>query len=345
MTIATLSDHVVVERLKKLAKAERTCLARFLAYLGEAAERRLYASEGYANLFSLCREGLGLTEAEASNRCAVAGHARRFPRILTLIEEGKISLTVARRLGPVMTDELLEWAIGKTVEEVDQKVAGLKYVTPAKAAPTRPKPLMLVETPDESAPPPVQMPKVRPDKTRFVTEEVLEYRFAASADFNKALKRAREIARTKGVKGSLEDFMRHVIEFYLDKKDPERQLSRTSREKKPAAKPARPHMPVAVKREVTKRLGYQCSHIHKDGRRCSARAGLHLDHIIPIAKGGAYTDPSNLRWLCPAHNRLAAEIEFGRSFIQQKITAPRPRARPVPRLQRAGELEGAAPQG
>jgi hypothetical protein len=45
MTIAKLSNLVVVERLKKLAKAERTCLARFLAYLGEAAERRLYASE------------------------------------------------------------------------------------------------------------------------------------------------------------------------------------------------------------------------------------------------------------------------------------------------------------
>jgi 5-methylcytosine-specific restriction endonuclease McrA len=239
-----------------------------------------------------------------------------------------------------MTDDLLEWAIGKTVEEVDQKVAGLKYVTPKKVTQTAPKPLMLVETPEEAAPPPAQMPKVRPDKTRFVTEEVLEYRFAASADFNKALKRAREIARTKGVTGSLEDFMRHVIEFYLDKKDPERQLSPQPREKKPAAKAARPHIPVAVKREVTKRLGYQCCHIHNDGRRCSARAGLHLDHIIPIAKGGAYRDPTNLRWLCPAHNRLAAEIAFGRSFIHQKITAPRPKARHVP--QRSGGAGRAA---
>jgi 5-methylcytosine-specific restriction endonuclease McrA len=282
---------------------------------------------------------------------------------LALIEEGKISLTAARRLGPVMTDELIEWAIGKTVEEVDQKVAGIKCaaapIAKVEQVPSMPALALLLAEPVET--PHREAPKIRPDKTRFVTDEVLEYRFAASADFNKALKRARDLASKKGVGGSLEDFMRHVIEFYLEKKDPERQLSREPKERAPktrAPKPSkprsRPHISVAVKRAVTKRAGYQCAHVHKDGRRCAARSGLHLDHITPIAKGGAYCDPTNLRWLCPAHNRLAAEREFGQAFVAQRIVSnrvmsrnmterapPRPKARPVTRLQRAGELDAA----
>jgi len=45
---------------------------------------------------------------------------------------------------------------------------------------------------------------------------------------------------------------------------------------------------------------------------------LEIDHILPQAKGGAST-VDNLRVRCRAHNRLAAEEEFGVLFIEQKI--------------------------
>jgi 5-methylcytosine-specific restriction endonuclease McrA len=43
---------------------------------------------------------------------------------------------------------------------------------------------------------------------------------------------------------------------------------------------------------------------------------LEIDHVIPYAKGGS-NSPENLRLLCPAHNRLAAEKEYGKNHMEQ----------------------------
>jgi len=45
---------------------------------------------------------------------------------------------------------------------------------------------------------------------------------------------------------------------------------------------------------------------------------LEIDHIVPQAKGGKGTT-DNLRVRCRAHNRLAAENEFGREHVERKI--------------------------
>lgn len=55
----------------------------------------------------------------------------------------------------------------------------------------------------------------------------------------------------------------------------------------------------------------RCAFVATDGRRCGETWNLEVDHIIPFAKGGD-NSPGNLRLLCPAHNRLAAEEAYGR---------------------------------
>jgi 5-methylcytosine-specific restriction endonuclease McrA len=70
------------------------------------------------------------------------------------------------------------------------------------------------------------------------------------------------------------------------------------------------HIPATVRREVFARDGAQCTFIAADGRRCSARALLELDHAEPWALGGPST-PANLRLRCRAHNQLAARQRFG----------------------------------
>ena len=44
--------------------------------------------------------------------------------------------------------------------------------------------------------------------------------------------------------------------------------------------------------------------------RCTARAGLEIDHVRPYAKGGS-SGEENLRVLCRGHNLLSAAREFG----------------------------------
>jgi hypothetical protein len=74
----------------------------------------------------------------------------------------------------------------------------------------------------------------------------------------------------------------------------------------------------AARREVARRDDASCSFVSPDGERCSSRTFLELDHRLPRALGGT-GDPTNLRWLCRAHNRHAAEHVFGREHVEARI--------------------------
>jgi len=69
-----------------------------------------------------------------------------------------------------------------------------------------------------------------------------------------------------------------------------------------------------VRRVVFERDGEQCTYVDDRGRRCPSRAFLELDHRTPRAVGGA-DNTSNLSVKCRAHNRLAAERDFGRATV------------------------------
>ena len=74
--------------------------------------------------------------------------------------------------------------------------------------------------------------------------------------------------------------------------------------------------PRAVRREVFERDGERCTFVDESGRRCESRTWLELDHRIPRARGGP-DDASNLAVVCRAHNRLAAEQQFGREHMDR----------------------------
>ena len=62
-------------------------------------------------------------------------------------------------------------------------------------------------------------------------------------------------------------------------------------------------IPAAVRREVWRRDQGCCSYVDRHtGRRCGSRFFLELDHIVPVAQGGA-AEPDNLRLRCWAHHR------------------------------------------
>ena len=73
-----------------------------------------------------------------------------------------------------------------------------------------------------------------------------------------------------------------------------------------AAKPGKPSgrsIPTAVKREVWRRDLGCCTYVDPHtGRRCGSRFFLEIDHIVPVARGGA-AEPANLRLRCAGHHR------------------------------------------
>jgi hypothetical protein len=119
--------------------------------------------------------------------------------------------------------------------------------------------------------------------------------------------------------------------------------SRKPRTALPAA-PDAPSLPTSprripnhIRRAVSMRDQYRCAFIGKKGRRCDARAGLELDHIIPVAHGGQST-VDNLRLLCRAHNQHAADRTFGVTFMNGKRVAAR-------QARRRGNGPGAVTEG
>ena len=104
---------------------------------------------------------------------------------------------------------------------------------------------------------------------------------------------------------------------------PASQSDSTSTSQPPRAKSSAPrYIPSDVRRIVHARDGGRCTWRGPDGERCECRAWLEFDHVIPVGRGGA-SDPANVRSLCKAHNRLAAEIAYGRITITRAIARRR----------------------
>jgi hypothetical protein len=100
--------------------------------------------------------------------------------------------------------------------------------------------------------------------------------------------------------------------------------------KKPASSTPARNVPRSSRREAVARDGIRCAFVSEDGRRCEACAFLEFDHVTPVGKGGG-PEPSNIRLLCRAHNRLMAERAYGRQHIDAAIAeARRSRARGGP---------------
>jgi hypothetical protein len=91
----------------------------------------------------------------------------------------------------------------------------------------------------------------------------------------------------------------------------------------PACIPANPRtIPATVEREVRLRDGNRCQFPLDSGGICGSTFQVQLDHLQPLALGGA-TTVANLRCACASHNRHAAELELGPAVM----AAARRRAR------------------
>jgi 5-methylcytosine-specific restriction endonuclease McrA len=91
-------------------------------------------------------------------------------------------------------------------------------------------------------------------------------------------------------------------------------------------------VPRAARREVFERDGERCTFVSSVGQRCPARAYLEIDHIRANALGGG-DETENLRVYCRAHNRLWAELTFGREHVAESIDLRQRKSRPVERTE------------
>ena len=303
MEFSDLSDTELLSQLVTLTGQQRVILAHLLATLGEVEERRLHLEAACSSLFDYCVQRLGMSEGEAFRRITAARLARRFPAILECIERGELHLSAVVLLRDHLTvenhRELLRAASGKTRRKVQEMLAAR------------------FPRPDAS-------PRIRALPTRAAGIEPLSadrYRvqFTASAELRRKLERAADLMRHRNPTGELAAIVERGLDLLISQLEKER-LGKTGRAaKKPMPRATRPgYVTKAVRREAFERDGEQCSFVDREGRRCSSRAFLELDHAHPRALGGS-GETKNIRVLCRAHNRRMAERAFGREHVDRKI--------------------------
>jgi hypothetical protein len=362
--IGSLSDEELLIRLGSLVGQSRRTEADLIAHLAEVDARRLYAREASPSMFAYCTQVLHMSEHEAYLRINIARASRKHPRLLAMLETGQLHLSGAAELAPLLPglslpqrDALLDRAIHKSKRQIQELVAELaprpevgstirqvprRAMAPAGPAVSPPTAsatgTALANHSAPAAPPPAVAsgPAATSEPLLVVRAPVVARRetvaplapsrylvqFTASADLRSKLERLK--ALRPGV--DLADLIEQAVTEKLERLE----ARRFGLAKNPRTEPAVPqpsgsrYIPAAIRRAVYERDGGRCRYEDASGRRCSATEYLEFDHCgIPWARGGEHT-VANLRLLCPTHNALEAERDFGREAMlrRRRLSAP-----------------------
>jgi len=187
--------------------------------------------------------------------------------------------------------------------------------------------------PPRSSPNVGSLPMERPraDRLTPLSSERYAIRFTASKELKNKLELSRDLLRHASPRGDFAPVIERALDLLLADLSKRRfgggrsGVRRTNSgepasTKQPDAAGSR-HIGNAARRVVAARDGIQCSWTDQTGRRCSSRAWLEYDHRQPFGRSGPST-PDNLRLLCRAHNRLAAEQAYGRAHMAHAMRKP-----------------------
>ncbi len=347
-----LGDDALTSGTLQLVHADRRVGARLLAHLSEIEERRLHLKQAFSSMFDYCLS-LGMSEDEAGRRLCAASVAKRFPVIYSLVDDGKLSLSVVCKLKHYLTTdnhvEVLSGVSGLSYRKAEAWLAAHfarpdvpatvrklpqrspRALAPALSAPSStteatPTDLQNASTADsapngrvadiEPEPPYVPPPAQARSRNRVEPLSAERYRVQFTAD--QALREKLELVAELMAHGNpsrdLAHVVSHALDVLIDKLKKERFAATSRPRRAKAAKPGR--VTNATKREVAERDGLRCSFVNEHGKRCEARGELEFDHRDPRGMGGC-SEASNMRLLCRAHNQYEAERAYGRAHIEQ----------------------------
>jgi 5-methylcytosine-specific restriction endonuclease McrA len=315
-----LSNDELVNRLANDVARERSMTVEVLHDLNEMDRRRLYLDLGYASLFDYCVRKLKYSSSAAARRIQAARCIRRHPAVLRMLESNELSLTTVASIAPILNPQncetILKRVRGASCRQVERILS-------------------------EYRPPVALRDRVRP--VRVITpgagSEIKQYsQFLADDEFVALLEEVRELMSRDGDRPAIAEILKAALKEYRDRHSPvarkqRRDAKREATTREAAATkigatspdsrrrefddaPQARHIADDVRDAVFVRDQGRCAFVAGDGTRCDSRHALQIDHIKPFAAGGTH-DPSNLRLLCAAHNRRAAEVTLGTHVMQR----------------------------
>ena len=350
-TLERLSDDVLLRRLSDLVQGSRRVEAELIAHIAEVDERRLYASEAASSMHVYCTEVLHLSEAEAYFRMTAARASRKHPMLLNMLADGRLHLTGIAKLAPHLTlanrDALLKRAAHRSKREIEELVAGVSprpdvpsgiRKLPARTELAVAEPVaggLVPERVGEAArgrgelgPDRVAAPEATPARRAEVeplAPERYRVQFTASAELREKLTRLQALMLSSVPDGDLAAIIEQAVSEKLERLEAKR-FAKTKAPRKSLAQTdtsARSrYIPAAARRVVRERDGGRCTFKDVRGRRCKARERLEFHHHVhPYGRGGDHR-PENVRLACATHNRLLAEREYGKGWMDRFRNAP-----------------------
>jgi 5-methylcytosine-specific restriction endonuclease McrA len=355
LDLSNVKDMDLVARTKSLRNTEHECLIDILQHLIETEKRRLDLDLGYSSLFDYCVNYLEYSESAAGRRIQAARCSRRYPIVLEMLAKNELNLTIISQIERELTDEnylsILERVKGRTYREVEKVACELRPPLKFKDR-VRPVCVAVKAAPASNEEARGAASVAKKMLVQFLADEALVDKleevkallsagkpnasFAEIVDVlvNEYLERHSPVARPErrekkartapaGVRAVVAG-EEVIAENGNDRKGASGPDSRrrecedtsTSHSVSTAAHEARSrHVPKALRDYIFARDGACCSFRSADGMRCTATRGLQVDHIKPFANGGE-NDLRNLRLLCAAHNRRAAEKTMGTHVMQ-----------------------------
>ena len=346
--VEALSSEALLSEVKSLTASVYRTEVKVLVHLFEIDRRRAYLPN-YASLWNYSLQELGMSEGQAHLRIHVARVCRSFPLVLDCIGRGDMTLTVAGKLAKHLTEanheQLLRECCGMTKAQVLKYLATRSPAKPVSSGIRRSRggaksgsndgarathsaiAIDVASTTTNVAVQDRDLSTVpRRANVEPASEDTYNVRFSASGDFKAKLDRLAELLSLPPTGSNVVAVLERALDEALKQMDPKQTLERRrKRSERKGAKQASPRVssrPWYVGRrqrdEVLERAAYQCEYIGPNGRRCTERKGLQIDHIVPKARHGT-ASLDNLRCLCRAHNLWAAEQVFGQAFIRSKM--------------------------
>jgi 5-methylcytosine-specific restriction endonuclease McrA len=306
------SNDKLIESLAHLFSSERKISRLITIHLAEVWRRRLFADYGFSSLFEMLIKYYHLSESSARQRLKAMQLIHAVPEAQSSLVSGQVNLTTLAQAQRQIDQE--EKVTGQKVEIERKKeiVEKLKGKTQAQ---------LVVEL-FKLLPHTATSPK--PIKRRINSQET-----RLSLNFpNGVLEKMNRLKDLWAHKSQSVDYLA-VIDFALDEAlknvDPVIRKSKVKRSQKsaaPCATDRRKHSTYYsndIRCALWSRAQSQCEFVDtRSGRRCSCTAGLQVEHVIPVAKGGG-NDLSNLKLFCRTHNSLMARRHFGARFVAQKV--------------------------
>ena len=275
-------------------------------------------------MFAFCTRSLHMSEQAAYSRIEAARLSRRFPVIIDMIGDGRLSLATVGLLAPHLSEEncelLLDGASFQSKREVERLIAAL-HPQPDIPAMIR----ALPETVDRTEAPPMAPPQAAPPLSASappqpvpeLQRQVLAplaprkylLRVTINEDTQRRFEHVRDLLRHEIPDGDpaviIDRALALLVEATEKTKFAATRQNRKAREPRDSDAQTR-RIPAAVRREVWARDEGRCTFKGIDGR-CAETGFLEFHHVIPYATGGPSTI-ENLELRCRAHNVYEAEL-------------------------------------